>query len=166
LENNSLKTLLRNLWPMLLALVGIFIIDQNIKQLFLDGFRYYTDYIDLILVFNKGVAFSMFAFLKEYLKWIQVFMISGVVLYTLYLNNRIYSVPVGILVGAGFSNVYDRFTQVGVVDMFYWHGWPYPLLGHEGFAVFNFADVMIDLAVVWLLWLNWKKEKAKKKSLS
>ncbi len=162
MQNNWLKTLLRNFWPMFLALVGIFIIDQNIKQLFLDGFRYYTEYMDFILTFNKGVAFSMFAFLKEYLKWIQLVMIMGVLVYTLSLNNRIYSVPVGILVGAGFSNVYDRFTQVGVVDMFYYHGWPYPIAGQAGFAVFNFADMMIDLAVVWLLWLNWRNEKLKK----
>jgi signal peptidase II len=52
-------------------------------------------------------------------------------------------------VGAGFSNVYDRFIHGGVVDMVYWH------CGFD-FAVFNFADVMIDLAVVWLLWINWK----------
>ncbi|HIC43447.1 MAG TPA: lipoprotein signal peptidase [Sulfurimonas sp.] len=147
---------------MALALVGIFIIDQNIKQLFLEGYRYYSDYMDLILVFNRGVAFSMFSFLKEYLKWIQVLMITGVVLYTLYLNNRIYSVPVGILVGAGFSNVYDRFIHEGVVDMVYWHGWPYPIFGQAGFAVFNFADVMIDLAVVWLLWVNWQVDKKSK----
>jgi len=82
---------------MALAMGGIFIIDQNIKTLFLDGFRYYSECIDLILVFNKGVAFSMFAFLKEWLKWLQLVMICGVVGYTLYLNNRIYSVPVGIL---------------------------------------------------------------------
>ena len=148
----SAKEILYILWPLALAMVGIFIIDQNIKQLFLDGFRYYTECIDLILVFNKGVAFSMFAFLKEWLKWIQLVMISGVVLYTLYLNERIYAVPVGILVGAGFSNVYDRFMHEGVVDMVYWH------CGFD-FAVFNFADVMIDLAVVWLLWINWKMGK-------
>lgn len=148
----SAKQILYILWPLVLAMVGIFIIDQNIKQLFLDGFRYYTECIDLILVFNKGVAFSMFAFLKEWLKWIQLAMISCVVLYTVYLNNRIYSVPVGILVGAGFSNVYDRFMHEGVVDMVYWH------CGFD-FAVFNFADVMIDLAVVWLLWINWKMGK-------
>jgi len=140
---------------MALAVGGIFIIDQNIKTLFLDGFRYYSDCIDLILVFNKGVAFSMLAFLKEWLKWIQLVMITGVVIYTLYLNNRIYSVPVGILVGAGFSNVYDRFIHGGVVDMVYWH------CGFD-FAVFNFADVMIDLAVVWLLWINWKTNKETK----
>jgi len=140
---------------MALAIAGIFIIDQNIKTLFLEGFRYYSECIDLILVFNKGVAFSMFAFLKEWLKWIQLVMITGVVIYTLYLNNRVYSVPVGILVGAGFSNVYDRFIHGGVVDMVYWH------CGFD-FAVFNFADVMIDLAVVWLLWINWKMNKKTK----
>ncbi len=134
---------------MALAMAGIFIIDQNIKQLFLDGFRYYTECIDLILVFNKGVAFSMLAFLKEWLKWIQLVMLFVVVTYTLYLNKRVYSVPVGILVGAGFSNVYDRFIHEGVVDMVYWH------CGFD-FAVFNFADVMIDFAVVWLLWIHWK----------
>jgi signal peptidase II len=149
------KNWLRLAWPMALAMAGIFIIDQNIKTLFLEGFRYYSECIDLILVFNKGVAFSMFAFLKEWLKWIQLVMISGVVIYTLYLNNRIYSVPVGILVGAGFSNVYDRFIHGGVVDMVYWH------CGFD-FAVFNFADVMIDLAVVWLLWINWKTNKKTK----
>lgn len=141
---------------MALAIVGVFIVDQNIKTIFLEGYRYYSDCIDLILVFNKGVAFSMFAFLKEWLKWIQIVMLSGVLLYTLYLNQRIYAVPVGILVGAGLSNVHDRFMHGGVVDMFYWH------CGFD-FAVFNFADVMIDVAVVWLLWLNWKigKEEAK-----
>jgi len=151
-----LKNLLHIFWPMALIMAGIFIIDQSIKQLFLDGFRYYTECIDLILVFNKGVAFSMFAFLKEWLKWIQLVMITGVVVYTLYLNNRIYSLPVGILVGAGFSNVYDRFLHGGVVDMVYWH------CGFD-FAVFNFADVMIDVAVVWLLWINWQMSKAQKK---
>ena len=153
-----LKSYLSILWPMLLALAGIFIIDQNIKQLFLDGFRYHTDCIDLILVFNKGVAFSMLSFLDEWLKWIQLVMISGVLIYTVSLNNKIYSVPVGILVGAGFSNVYDRFVQEGVVDMVYWH------CGFN-FAVFNFADAMIDLAVVWLLIVNWIIDKKKKKGL-
>jgi len=156
LQKNWLKNLLYLSWPMVLDMVGVFIVDQNIKQLFLDGFRCYTECIDLILVFNKGVAFSMLAFLKEWLKWIQLALLIAAVGYTLYLNNRIYSVPVGILVGAGFSNVFDRFIHGGVVDMVYWH------CGFE-FAVFNFADVMIDLAVVWLLWINWQMGKKEKK---
>ena len=134
---------------LLFALVGIFIVDQNIKTLFVEGFRYYTECIDLILVYNKGVAFSMFAFLDEYLKYIQLVMVSGVLLYLFYLKELCYALPGGILLGAAFSNIYDRFIHEGVVDMVYWH------CGFN-FAVFNFADVMIDLAVVWFLILNFK----------
>ena len=131
------------------GLVGIFIIDQNIKTLFVEGYRYYSECIDLILVYNKGVAFSMFAFLDEYLKYIQIVMITGVFGYVYYLKKLCYAMPTGILLGGALSNIYDRFIHGGVVDMVYWHCW-------FDFAIFNFADVMIDIAVVWILLLNFK----------
>ena len=134
---------------LLFTLVGIFIIDQNIKMLFVDGFRYYTECIDLILVYNKGVAFSMLSFLDEWLKYIQLAMVIGVLGYIVYMKKLCYAFPAGLLLGGAFSNIYDRFIHGGVVDMVYWH------CGFN-FAVFNFADVMIDIAVVWLLILNWK----------
>ena len=141
---------------LLLPLVGVFIVDQNIKQIFLDGYRYFGECIDLILVFNKGVAFSMFAFLEENLKYIQLLLVSGVFLYIFYLGKLCYALPSGILLGAALSNIYDRFVHEGVVDMVYWH------CGFD-FAVFNFADVMIDFAVVWFLVLNFKPNLCKGK---
>jgi signal peptidase II len=137
-----------------LTLVGIFIIDQNIKMLFVDGFRYYTECIDFILVYNKGVAFSMFAFLEEWLKYIQIVLVSGVLIYILYAQELCYAFPAGLLLGGAISNVYDRFIHEGVVDMVYWH------CGFD-FAVFNFADVVIDIAVVWFLILNFKPQLCK-----
>lgn len=133
----------------LFTLFGVFIIDQNIKMLFVDGFRYYTDCIDLILVYNKGVAFSMFAFLEEWLKYIQIVMVVGILIYIIKLNQLCYAIPAGFLLGGAISNIYDRFIHGGVVDMVYWH------CGFN-FAVFNGADVMIDIAVVWFLVLNFK----------
>jgi len=132
-----------------LTLIGIFIVDQNIKMLFVDGFRYYTDCIDLILVYNKGVAFSMFAFLNEWLKYIQLVLVFGILFYVFYLKELCYAIPAGLMLGGAFSNIYDRFIHGGVVDMVYWH------CGFN-FAVFNFADVMIDVAVAWILLLNFK----------
>ncbi len=139
---------------LLFTIVGVFIVDQNIKTLFVDGWRYYTDCIDLILVYNKGVAFSMFAFLDEWLKYIQVVMVIGVLMYIIYLKELCYAFPAGLLLGGAFSNVYDRFIHGGVVDMVYWH------CGFE-FAIFNFADVMIDVAVIWILILNFKPKLCK-----
>ncbi len=131
------------------TIIGIFIIDQNIKILFVDGFRYYTQCIDLILVYNKGVAFSMFAFLDEWLKYIQIVLVTGILTYVIYMKETCYALPAGFLLGGALSNIYDRFIHEGVVDMVYWH------CGFN-FAVFNFADVMIDVAVVWFLILNFK----------
>ena len=136
------------------TMAGIFIVDQNIKMLFVDGFRYYTDCIDLILVYNKGVAFSMLAFLDEWLKYIQLVLVSGILVYIISLKKVCYAFPAGLMLGGAFSNVYDRFIHGGVVDMVYWH------CGFD-FAVFNFADVMIDLAVVWFLFLNFKPKLCK-----
>jgi len=150
------NTTLRLSAILLFSILGVFIVDQNIKGLFIEGYRYYSDYLDLILVYNKGVAFSMFTFLQEYLKYLQLAIVSGVLIYIFYLKKLCYALPSGILLGGAFSNIYDRFIHEGVVDMVYWHGWPYPIFGEVGFAVFNFADVMIDLAVVWILILNYK----------
>ena len=136
------------------SMAGIFIIDQNIKSLFVEGFRYYTECVDFILVYNKGVAFSLFAFLAEYLKYIQLLLVSGVFWYLLYLQKLCYALPGGILLGGALSNIYDRFIHGGVVDMVYWH------CGFD-FAVFNFADVMIDFAVLWILVLNFKLNSCK-----
>ncbi|MFA5455103.1 MAG: signal peptidase II [Sulfurimonas sp.] len=143
------NTTIRILTILFLTMAGIFIIDQNIKSLFVDGWRYYTDCIDLILVYNKGVAFSMFAFLDESLKYIQLVLILGVFGYIIYLKQICYAFPAGLMLGGAFSNIYDRFVHGGVVDMVYWH------CGFD-FAVFNFADVIIDIAVVWILILNYK----------
>ena len=131
------------------TIAGIFIIDQNIKMLFVDGFRYYTDCIDLILVYNKGVAFSMLSFLDEWLKYIQVVLVGVILIYIIYLKKVCYALPAGFMLGGAFSNIYDRFVHGGVVDMVYWH------CGFD-FAVFNFADVMIDVAVAWFLLLHFK----------
>ncbi len=136
------------------TLAGIFIIDQNIKMLFVEGYRYYTDCIDLILVYNKGVAFSMLSFLDEWLKYIQLVLVSGIFGYVIYLKKICFAFPAGLMLGGAFSNIYDRFVHGGVVDMVYWH------CGFD-FAVFNFADVMIDVAVVWILILNFKPKLCK-----
>lgn len=146
--------MLKSLALILFVALSVFIADQALKTLFVEGFRAYTECIDLILVYNKGVAFSMFAFLEGALKWIQLALLAGVVGYTLWLKQKCYLLPVAIMVGAGFSNVTDRFIHGGVVDYVYWH------CGFN-FAVFNAADVMIDIAVLWLLILNYKPKYCK-----
>ena len=160
--------MVKSLLVLTLTLIGIFIVDQGIKEYFILKAMeisslpqealyhravdvYETSCINMRLVFNYGVAFSMLSFLQENLKWLQLIMITGVLAYIINLKKLCYMIPAGILVGAGLSNVYDRFNHGGVVDYIYWH------CGFN-FAIFNFADMMIDLAVVWILFLNFKPQ--------
>ncbi|RDU70672.1 signal peptidase II [Helicobacter brantae] len=123
-----------------------FVLDQYIKGLILGGYRYEGSVISIISVLNKGVAFSMFAFLGEGLKWIQVGLIF-ILAYVFLVSKdliRQYFIPFGLLVGSGASNLYDRFERGGVVDYIFWH---YKF----EFAVFNLADVFINIGVGLLL---------------
>ena len=147
-----------------LAFVAIIIIDQNIKFYFIDGyalmgddFAMRSDYIDLILTYNKGVAFSMFAFLEEYLKYLQIALLLGILIYIYKTRPYEYALPIGMFLGAGVSNVADRFMHEGVVDYIFWH------YGFN-FAVFNFADVIIDISVVWILILALLENKRNKQA--
>ena len=129
----------------LLTAIGTFIIDQNIKMLFVDGYYRAGECIDLELHYNKGVAFSMFAFVGPYLKWIQAALIAGILYYVLkegYLKR--FAFPLGLLIGGALGNVVDRFVHEGVVDYVAWH------CGFN-FAVFNYADVAIDIAIAWII---------------
>jgi len=136
----------------LLIAVGIFLIDEGIKEIFISGYSRYGSCISLELHLNRGVAFSMFSFLGENLKWIQSILIFGLLIYLL-LSKIIqeYPIPAGILIGASIGNLYDRFVYGGVVDYIYWHcGFDFP--------VFNFADMMIDLSVILFL-IFWYRDK-------
>ena len=138
-----------------LSLLFILFIDQAIKYIFLNGFEFKSKCISLILVLNKGVAFSMFSFLGENLKYIQLVLILGLLFY--FVKEKIlikYPIISGILFGAAFSNLIDRFIRGGVVDYVYWH------CGFN-FAVFNFADTMIDLSIALLFYFYFFKKDVK-----
>lgn len=139
--------MLRILGKFFIFFICIMCVDQAIKYLFTHGgLSVKGEWIDLVLIYNRGVAFSMFAFLGEYLKIIQLALIVGIFGYLIGERAMLasFSAELGIILGAGASNVLDRFIHGGVVDYVFWHKW-------FNFAVFNFADVMINLGVVIIL---------------
>lgn len=129
---------------MLVAVLAI-AADQYVKSVILGGFRWHSDYISIIYVLNDGVAFSMLAFLQGYLKYLQIAVLIFALIYVSsngYLKK--YSLELGLIFGSGASNIYDRFIHGGVVDYIYYHHW-------FEFAVFNLADVLIDIGVALLI---------------
>jgi len=139
----------------LFSFFAVFLIDQALKYLFLHGFEFKSRCISLVLAINKGVAFSMFSFLGNNLKYIQLFLILGLFIY--FFKEKIlqkHPFISGILFGAALSNLFDRFLRGGVVDYVYWH------CGFD-FAIFNFADTMIDLSIILLIYFYFYKKNDK-----
>ncbi|WP_456431921.1 signal peptidase II [Nitratifractor sp.] len=133
----------------LLAALGTWWIDHGIKELFLDGYQWHSRCISLELHLNRGVAFSLLSFLGPWLKWMQTVLIGGMFAYFVRERwLRLEPFALGVLFGAALGNLWDRFTQGAVVDYVYWH------CGFD-FAVFNYADVMIDCSIAWLLLRAW-----------
>ena len=132
----------------------LLILDQLIKLLFVGGFEAHSSCISLVLAYNHGVAFSMFSFLADSLKFIQLAVLVGIAVY-LYFEKQIFknfSFAIAFIFAGGISNIADRFMHGAVVDYVYWH------CGFD-FAIFNLADVLIDIGVVWILYKGYKNSK-------
>lgn len=125
-----------------LIVIIVAILDRLSKNIFLAGFEWHFTPISFYLVFNDGVAFSMLSFLQGYLKYIQIalIIIAGIFLVKekKFLNENTYALA--LIFTGGISNIYDRFFYPGVIDFIAWHYW-------FNFAVFNIADVCINLGV-------------------
>jgi signal peptidase II len=141
----------------------LFLVVFTISQVAKYGFAHFDwnvagPVMSLHLAYNYGVAFSMFSFLAEYLKYIQLLIVAIGTIY-LYKNPDVfkdYHISIGLLYAGGLSNILDRFTYGGVVDFFYWH------YGFE-FAIFNFADVIINIAIALIFYKQYKQYREEKK---
>lgn len=151
-----LKPNLRSLYFFGFVLLAFFIIDRLIKSAVLGGFFHDGSCISFVFVLNEGVAFSWFAFLGDSLKWLQVLLLGAIFFYLLYdkLLDR-YPLALALIFAGGISNVYDRFVHGGVVDFIYWH------CGFD-FAIFNFADIIINVGVGMLLVMLYIDERKNK----
>jgi signal peptidase II len=139
--------------------IAIFIIDQVVKYGFANlNWDVNGPYMSLKLAYNYGVAFSMFSFLEHNLKYIQLLIILFATVY-LFKNKNVfeeYYLAIALLYAGGLSNILDRFTYGGVVDYFYWH------YGFN-FAIFNIADVIINMAVALIIFKQIKQIREEKK---
>ncbi|HEC2731007.1 TPA: lipoprotein signal peptidase [Campylobacter jejuni] len=130
----------------ILVFIAVFAFDQWVKSLTLAGLRWQSEYLDLTYALNTGVAFSMLSFLEHNLKYLHLALIGVLFIYLFWQKTllKTHSIAFGMMLGAGVSNLLDRFIHGGVVDMFFWHKW-------FNFAIFNVADVMINISVALIL---------------
>jgi signal peptidase II len=140
-------------WFALAALVVV--ADQLTKWIVLAQFapnerRVVTDFLNLVLVFNKGAAFS---FLAQAEGWqtpvLVVFALTAAVIVSVLLvrhpGRRMLCLGLGLILGGAIGNVIDRLRFGHVVDFVDFHamGWHWP--------AFNVADSAITVGAALLI---------------
>ncbi|MCK9283372.1 MAG: signal peptidase II [Rhodocyclaceae bacterium] len=122
-----------------------------------------TSFFNLVLVFNRGAAFSFLADADGWQKWFFVALALGISVYIALLlrrqaAERLLSTALALVLGGALGNVIDRLRFGAVVDFLDVHaaGWHWP--------AFNVADSAICVGVALLLWQQLKEPAAGRES--
>ena len=149
------KTKLKTFFLNLIILITIFLIDRISKFYILKLAElenavdiYVTPYLNLFLIWNKGVAFGLLS-IDESLIYNTITVIIGFIiifiLYVILKNNNIQRLFLISIVGGALGNFYDRIVYNAVPDFIDFH------LEELHWFVFNVADIFITVGVFCLI---------------
>lgn len=109
-----------------------------------------TPFFNLVMVWNRGVSFGLFASDMEIMRWALTALAIGVsigLLIWLYrAANRWLAIGLGLVIGGALGNAIDRIVYGAVADFFDFH-----LEGVGHWPAFNVADSAIVVGVGFLL---------------
>ena len=142
-------------WRWFALAAAVVLADQLVKWVVLRAFapgeqRLVTDFFNLVLVFNKGAAFSLFAQAPGWQAPILTAFALGASLVVGYFIVRtpgrtLFCLGLALILGGAVGNVIDRLRFGQVVDFLDFHafGWHWP--------AFNVADSAISVGAVILI---------------
>ena len=134
---------------------AVILLDQVTKWAVLGNFVYgerreITGFFNLVLVYNKGAAFSMFASADGWqtpLLILFAIVAAGIVSYLIVRNRekRVLCLGLALILGGALGNLIDRLRFGHVVDFLDFHamGWHWP--------AFNVADSGITVGALLLI---------------
>tara|TARA_B100000787_G_scaffold76065_1_gene56000 strand:- start:463 stop:963 length:501 start_codon:yes stop_codon:yes gene_type:complete len=146
---------LKSLYLNFIILITIFLIDRMSKLHILKLAEvessvdiYVTSYLNLFLIWNKGIAFGLLS-VNESLIYNMITVIISiiiiVILFMVWKNDNIQRYFLTIIAGGALGNLYDRIVYTAVPDFIdlHFHGFHW--------FVFNVADIFITVGVLCLI---------------
>ncbi|MBY4897276.1 signal peptidase II [Cupriavidus sp. AU9028] len=147
----------RNVTPWLWLSFSLLIVllDQFLKILVERSFSYgesrpVTSFFNLVLVYNKGAAFSFLADAGGWQRWFFTILglaVGGFIVWLLFRHTgqKLFCLAVSLVMGGAIGNVIDRIVYGHVVDFLDFHAAGYH------FPAFNLADCAITVGAVLLI---------------
>ena len=149
------KINLKNFSLNLVIILIVFIFDRITKLYILKLAEvetsvdiYITPYLNLFLIWNKGIAFGLFS-IDESIIYNSITILIGLIIITILFmmlkNNNIQRYFFALIAGGALGNFYDRIVYTAVPDFIDLH-----FYGFHWF-VFNVADIFITIGVFCLI---------------
>jgi signal peptidase II len=105
------------------------------------------------LVENTGAAWGLFDKYPLILFFIRVVIVLALIGYLLIFNrDRKKDLPLALIISGAIGNILDFIFYKKVIDMFHFNFWGY------SYPVFNLADSMITIGIVWLFFTFLKRQ--------
>ena len=153
IEKNYKKILLN-----LLALIFIFALDR-ISKLYIIKLAeinnsvdiYLSSYLNLNLIWNKGIAFGMLSFDESVIYnfiTILIIIVNFIILIMIVRSNDIKCYFLIFILGGSMGNLFDRLYYYAVPDFIDFH------INRFHWFIFNVADIFISLGVICLIFVE------------
>jgi signal peptidase II len=108
---------------------------------------------------NVGAAWGLFSSFPHLLFAIRIVIVVGLLVYIFFFNShKKRDLPLFFIFTGALGNIMDTILYGHVVDMIHF------TFGHYSFPVFNLADMMISLGIIWLFILSFRCNCKKKES--
>jgi signal peptidase II len=127
----------------------IYVIELDKNNLGSDIFN--SAYLNIVLIWNKGIAFGLLSFSESYLYNIISLIIAIIIIVLVIMSLKSqgfkrYSLL--LIVGGGLGNLHDRFFFNAVPDFIDFH------IGNFHWFIFNVSDIFITLGVISMIVLE------------
>ena len=149
------KNLNKNFLFNFLLVLSIFIFDRvsKIYVIYLDkkffGSEIFSSkFLNINLVWNKGIAFGLLSFNQETFYNFLTILISLIILIILFLilkTKGIEKYTLLMILGGALGNLYDRILYKAVPDFIDFH------IGEFHWFSFNIADIFISIGIIFML---------------
>ena len=139
----------------ILVILFIFFLDRITKKIVInldqENFGqqiFLSEYLDIALIWNQGIAFGLFSFDEKYTYNILTTLIALVILIILFMilkNDGFKRFSLLLIMGGALGNLYDRIFFSAVPDFFDFH------VGNFHWFIFNVADIFITIGVIFMI---------------
>ena len=127
-------------------LTKIYVIQLDKNNLGSDIFN--STYLNIVLIWNKGIAFGLLSFSESYLYNVLsiIILIIIILLVIISLKNQGFKrYSLLMIVGGALGNLHDRIFFNAVPDFLDFH------IGSYHWFVFNVADIFITVGVIFMI---------------